>query len=160
MINKKENYQQLLVLVQALLDDESDIIANLANVAALLYEHLSDLNWVGFYLKRGHDLVVGPFQGKVACSRIHLYKGVCGRALELKQIINVPNVHEFEGHIVCDSASNSELVIPLIVNDQAIGVLDIDAPILNRFDQDDETYLSKIVALINKKLPDSFNREA
>ncbi len=154
--NKIEAYELLEAQIHAILQDEDDIIANLANVSAILNEFMRDINWVGFYLIKSNDLVVGPFQGKVACSRIPLYKGVCGKAVYDKQLVNMPNVHEFEGHIACDSASNSEIVLPLLKNDQVIGVLDIDSPIFNRFDDIDEQHLQNIVSMINKKLPDQF----
>ena len=160
MTPKIKSYQNLVALVDALLDSEGDLIANLANVSALLFEHIDKLNWVGFNLKKGDDLVLGPFQGKVACSRIPLYKGVCGKAMQDQQVINVPNVLDFPGHIVCDHASRSEIVIPMVVNGHAIGVLDVDAPIFARFDDVDAQYLSEIVDLIIKKLPDAFNQEA
>ena len=154
--NKIEAYELLEAQIHAILQDEDDIIANLANVSAILFEFMRDINWVGFYLIKSNDLVVGPFQGKVACSRIPLYKGVCGKAVYDKQLVNMPNVHKFEGHIACDSASNSEIVLPLLKNDQVIGVLDIDSPIFNRFDDIDEQHLQNIVSMINKKLPDQF----
>ncbi len=154
--NKEEAYQLLVMQVDALLQDEDDVIANLANVAALLYEYVKDINWVGFYLIKKDQLIVGPFQGKVACSRIKLYDGVCGKAVLDRSILNVSNVHAFEGHIACDSASNSELVVPIFINDKIVGVLDIDSPSYSRFDQTDEKYMQMIVSLLAKKLPDTF----
>ncbi len=154
--DRQEAYDLLVVQVKAILADENDLIANLANVSAVLFEFINDINWVGFYLIKGDDLVVGPFQGKVACSRIPLYKGVCGKAVKDNKMINMENVHQFEGHIACDSASNSEIVFPLFVNNTVIGVLDIDSPKFNRFDKIDEDNLQKVVTEITKKLSDSF----
>lgn len=154
--NKQEAYALLKQQVEAIILDEEDVIANLANVSAVLYEVMEDINWVGFYLLKNNELVVGPFQGKVACSRIPLTKGVCAKAIMTKTIQNIVDVHAFEGHIACDSASNSELVIPIIKNEVAIGVLDIDSPVFSRFDQDDEDMAQAIVNILIKKLPDSF----
>lgn len=154
--NKQEAYALLKQQVEAIILDEEDVIANLANVSAVLYEVMEDINWVGFYLLKNNELVVGPFQGKVACSRIPLTKGVCAKAIMTKTIQNIADVHAFEGHIACDSASNSELVIPIIKNEVAIGVLDIDSPVFSRFDQDDEDMAQAIVNILIKKLPDSF----
>ena len=153
--NKQEAYDLLIAQTKAIIESESDTIANLANVSSIIYEFLHDVNWVGFYLVKDTDLVVGPFQGKVACSRIALYKGVCGRAVENKEMVNIANVHAFEGHIACDSASNSEIVFPLIINNNVIGVLDIDSPSLNRFDELDEKNLQLLVNVLVKKLLDS-----
>lgn len=125
---------ELLRELKALLEDETDMIANAANMSALIYQSIPNLNWVGFYFLKGNELVLGPFQGKVACTRIMLGKGVCGTAFTEKKILNVPDVHLFEGHIACDSASRSELVVPLYRGELGIGVLDIDSPLLNRFD--------------------------
>jgi GAF domain-containing protein len=124
----------LLSELKALLEDETDVIANAANMSAFLYENIPNLNWVGFYFLKGDELVLGPFQGKIACTRIKLGKGVCGTAFLEKKLLNVPDVHSFEGHIACDSASRSELVIPLYKGDEGIGVLDVDSPLLDRFD--------------------------
>ena len=128
-----ENYETVLLQLKGLTDGESDLIANLSNAAALLNHFLDDINWVGFYLAKGQELVLGPFQGLPACIRIPFHKGVCGHAATTKQTVVVSNVHEFPGHIACDEATNSEIVIPLIKDDQLIGVLDIDSPVLNRF---------------------------
>jgi L-methionine (R)-S-oxide reductase len=153
--DKQETYTLLVSQVKAILSDEDDMIANLANISAILFEFMEDINWVGFYLIKGDHLIVGPFQGKVACSRIPLYKGVCGKAAKDKKMVNIENVHQFQGHIACDSASNSEIVFPLIVNNNVIGVLDIDSPKFDRFDYIDEENLQKIVDELTKKLPDS-----
>lgn len=150
--NKEEAYELLIAQTQAIIESETDIIANLANVSAVIYEFLPDVNWVGFYLIKDKDLVVGPFQGKIACSRFPMYNGVCGEAVKTRKMINVLDVHNFDGHIACDSASNSEIVFPLIINDKVFGVLDIDSPIFNRFDETDEKYLQMLVNVLTKKL--------
>ena len=123
--------------MRALLEGERDAIANFANTASLLYHSLPELNWVGFYLLKDGELVVGPFQGKPACVRIALGKGVCGTAAARRATVIVANVHEFDGHIACDSASNSEIVVPLLRGNELIGVLDVDSPKFARFDQED-----------------------
>lgn len=121
----------------SLIEGEQNSVAVLANVSALLNDTLDDLNWVGFYLTQGDELVLGPFQGRVACYRIPIGRGVCGSAALSKETQCIGDVHAFPGHIACDSASNAELVVPLIINDNVYGVLDIDSPSLNRFDQHD-----------------------
>ncbi|MBV8097828.1 MAG: GAF domain-containing protein, partial [Verrucomicrobia bacterium] len=138
-IDKKTQYAEINQALQAVLTGESDRIANLANAAALLFWSLLAVNWAGFYLLKEQGLVLGPFQGKIACVRIKLGQGVCGTAAEQRQTLVVPNVHEFSGHIACDSASNSEIVVPIIKNDALIGVLDIDSPEFARFDDNDKT---------------------
>ncbi|WLR44195.1 GAF domain-containing protein [Bacillus carboniphilus] len=148
---KEENYQLILKQLQALLDGEENVIANLANASALLNNFLSEVNWVGFYLTEGDQLVLGPFQGLPACVRIPNGKGVCGTAAATKSIQRVANVHEFPGHIACDAATQSEIVIPIIVNEDVIGVLDIDSPIKDRFDEVDEQYLNKFVKIIENQ---------
>ncbi|WP_254509101.1 GAF domain-containing protein [Anatilimnocola floriformis] len=137
-------YSQLLRELVSVFEGERDWIANTANCAALLFQTLPDLNWAGFYFLRGNDLVLGPFQGKPACVRIPLGKGVCGTAGIRRETIVVPDVHQFPGHIACDSASQSEIVVPLIVGTRLIGVLDLDSPILNRFSADDAAGLAAI----------------
>jgi GAF domain-containing protein len=141
-------YTELHRSLASLLEGERDWIANLANTSALLWQELCDINWVGFYLLKGDDLVLGPFQGKPACVRIPLGKGVCGSAARARKSIVVQNVHEFDGHIACDTASNSELVVPLIKNDQLLGVLDIDSPRLARFDEQDRIGLENVAAIL------------
>lgn len=143
-----ENYETVLLQLKGLTDDESDLIANLSNAAALLNHFLDDINWVGFYLAKDQELVLGPFQGLPACIRIPFHKGVCGHAATTKQTVVVSNVHEFPGHIACDEATNSEIVIPLIKDDQLIGVLDIDSPVLNRFSEIDQNYLEQFVQIL------------
>jgi L-methionine (R)-S-oxide reductase len=141
-------YPQLAAELQALIAGEADMIANLANAAALLFNALPDINWAGFYLMKEGELVVGPFQGKPACVRIALGRGVCGTAAARRSTIIVPNVHEFPGHIACDSASNSEIVVPMISNGELLGVLDIDSPQFARFDAQDQAGLEKFVATL------------
>jgi L-methionine (R)-S-oxide reductase len=135
---------EIIETAKNLIENEQDYIANAANLSALLFQALPDINWAGFYFLRGHELVLGPFQGNPACIRIALGKGVCGTAAQSKQTVIVPNVHEFSGHIACDSASNSEIVIPLLKNQFVIGVLDIDSPLFNRFSHEDKHLLEKI----------------
>ena len=127
-----------------MMEGERDFIANSANCAALLFQSLPDLNWAGFYYLKGTDLVLGPFQGKPACVRIGPGRGVCGAAAARRETLVVPNVHEFPGHIACDSESNSEIVIPLLNGERVLGVLDLDSPLLNRFDESDSRGLQSI----------------
>lgn len=138
-------YDTLNRQVIALLSGEDDQIAALANFSALLNDNLTDLNWVGFYLLKNKQLVLGPFQGKVACTRIPIGKGVCGTAVEKNQTQRIADVHQFVGHIACDSASVSELVVPLRHNGDVIGVLDIDSPSLSRFDEIDQQGIETLV---------------
>ena len=150
--SKSAGYAQLDAALAALLAGEHDLIANLANTSALLFTTLPQLNWAGFYLLRSPDeLVLGPFQGKPACVRIALGRGVCGTAAAARRTVLVPNVHEFPGHIACDSASNSEIVLPLINNNgELLGVLDLDSPLLGRFDEQDQRGLEAIVDILMK----------
>jgi L-methionine (R)-S-oxide reductase len=141
-------YVALESQLRALLLGEMDFIANCANMAALLWLALPDLNWAGFYRLVDNQLVLGPFQGKPACVRIQMGKGVCGTAAATRQTVLVPDVHAFPGHIACDAASNSEIVIPLIKNGQLLGVLDVDSPKLGRFDTEDQTGLEKLAAVL------------
>lgn len=145
---KSETYPQIIEQVQALIHDETDFLANMANTSSLLYHLLPEVNWVGFYLYREEQLILGPFHGKPACVRIAIGKGVCGTAAERKETVVVPDVHQFPGHIACDAASQSEIVVPMIKEGRLIGVLDIDSPIKNRFDETDQTYLEKIVEIL------------
>lgn len=142
---REQNYESVIRQLQALLEGEEDLIANLSNASALLNQFLDHINWVGFYLYRGEELVLGPFQGLPACVRIPLTRGVCGKAARERTTVRVANVHEFPGHIACDAASQSEIVIPIIKNGELIGVLDIDSPKLERFDETDQHYLEKFV---------------
>jgi len=144
-MSKRDKYAALNRTLAALLAGERDWIANLANTAALIYGELEDINWVGFYLFKDGELVLGPFQGKPACVRIAIGKGVCGTAAQRRASIVVPNVHEFDGHIACDSASNSELVVPLLSGDELLGVLDLDSPRFERFDDEDRAGAEVIV---------------
>ncbi len=136
--DKPEFYRLLQLQLQALISDEQDSLANLCNSSALLYQQLSQINWLGFYLFKGDQLVLGPFQGRTACVRISLGQGVCGTAAVEKKTLVVPDVHQFPGHIACDAASRSEIVIPLLDGNSLLGVLDIDSPITNRFDHHDQ----------------------
>lgn len=143
-------YKLILVKLEGLLSSESDWLANISNSTALLYTYLSDINWAGFYFMKEGELILGPFQGKTACTRIKSGKGVCGTAVvEMKTQI-VPDVHLFQGHIACDSASNSEIVVPIIKDGRVYGVLDIDSPIKSRFDETDAKYLQLFVDKLNK----------
>ena len=143
-------YQRLCCEMQALISGHK--IADLSNAAALIYNALDDLNWAGFYLKEGDILVLGPFQGKPACIEIPMGRGVCGTAAIMNETLVVENVHEFSGHIACDGASNSEIVIPLRANGNVVGVLDIDSPIFNRFDDKDKAGLEALAKIIEKVL--------
>ena len=147
--SKPELYSTLAGQLQSLVGEEEDAVANMANCAALLFHSLPDVNWAGFYLLKGNELVLGPFQGLPACIRIPLGRGVCGTAAEQRVTLRVPDVDEFPGHIACDSASRSELVIPLLTRGgELLGVLDIDSPVLDRFDIDDEAGLSQLASII------------
>jgi len=144
--DKPEQYRQLLEQARGLLGGERDRIANAANLSALVYHALPDLNWVGFYFYDGRELVVGPFQGLPACVRIPLDRGVCGAAARTRTTQRVPDVHAFPGHIACDAASRSELVVPLVDGDALVGVFDLDSPVPDRFDEDDQRGLEAIAA--------------
>ncbi|WP_232366491.1 GAF domain-containing protein [Salinimonas sediminis] len=146
-------YQRLEQQARALLSGESDTIANMANISALLYNELDGVNWAGFYLYKEEQLVLGPFQGQPACIRIPMGKGVCGTAAATLTTQRIDDVHAFDGHIACDAASNSEIVIPLVVNGALLGVLDIDSPDFNRFNSEDEAGLTAIAnALVETQL--------
>jgi L-methionine (R)-S-oxide reductase len=147
-LSKEEQYQSLIPQIEALITGETDLIANLGNICAALKEQFKWL-WVGFYLVRGEELVLGPFQGPVACTRIKIGRGVCGTAWHQRQAIIVPDVNEFPGHIACSSASVSEIVIPLFKNGEVVGVLDVDSEQAAHFDAVDEYYLVEILKLIN-----------
>lgn len=146
--SKTEQYSSLAEQLRSLLEGERDFIANAANFSALLYHSLPDLNWAGVYLQKEGELVLGPFQGKPACVRIAMGKGVCGTAAAQRETILVDNVHDFPGHIACDSASNSEIVVPLINDGQLIGVLDLDSPSVARFDDEDARGLNDLVKIL------------
>ena len=145
-------YRDLIQELDALLTGERDPTANAANAAAAIYHSLPALNWAGFYFLRDGELVLGPFQGRPACVRIPLGKGVCGAAASQRQTMLVPDVEAFPGHIACDSASRSELVVPLLVGDRLIGVLDLDSPELNRFDADDQAGCEALAQVIVRHL--------
>ena len=149
-VSKSDLYAQLASQLRSLLEGERDSIANAANFASLLFHSLPDLNWVGFYLYKDGELVLGPFQGQPACVRIAMGKGVCGIAAERRETMVVDNVHEFPGHIACDSASNSEIVVPIIKGDRLIGVLDLDSPSLGRFAEEDARGLNELVEIFVK----------
>jgi len=144
---KSEKYERILGSTQALLSGETDLVANLANVCALIKTEF-DFWWVGFYLVKNGELVLGPFQGPVACTRIAKGKGVCGTSWAKSESIVVPDVHQFEGHIACSAASNSEIVVPMVHHGGVWGVLDVDSTELGSFDETDRIYLEKIVGLI------------
>ena len=144
---KPELYRDLATQLAALLAGEADLVANAANMAALIYHGLSDLNWAGFYFRRGEELVLGPFQGRPACVRIPIGSGVCGTAAARTETVLVADVHDFPGHIACDPASRSELVVPLIEAGQVSGVLDLDSPLPARFDAADQEGCERLVAL-------------
>jgi GAF domain-containing protein len=145
---KSELYASLVAQLRSLLKGEYDFIANAANFSALVYNSLPDVNWAGFYLLHEDELVLGPFQGKPACVRIAMGKGVCGFAVQQGETVIVPNVHEFPGHIACDTASNSEIVIPLFDGERVLGVFDVDSPTLKRFDDRDAEGLNELVTVL------------
>lgn len=149
---KNQIYRLLLEQGKALLADETDLIANMANVSALIFNSLPNLNWAGFYIMRHGELVLGPFQGQVACVRIPVGKGVCGTCVATGEIQLVADVHAFPGHIACDAASNSEIVLPVRHNGEIIAVLDIDSPLHNRFDHDDLAGLAQLVEVFEQRL--------
>lgn len=146
--DKETFYKQLLPYIEALLEGEQDMIANMANMSSLLFNMMPDVNWAGFYIYKEMQLVLGPFHGLPACIRIPMGKGVCGTAAVSRQTQLVMDVHDFPGHIACDGDTNSEIVIPIMVNSKLIGVLDIDSPILKRFDDIDQRYLQQCVDLL------------
>lgn len=146
--DKPSFYDDLRLAAQGLVSGESDLIANCANLSALLFHSLPDINWAGFYLLRDGELVVGPFQGKPACVRIALGEGVCGTAASRRETLIVDNVENFPGHIACDVDSRSEIVIPIMAGKELIGVLDIDAPIAARFDEADRAGLETLITVL------------
>jgi L-methionine (R)-S-oxide reductase len=151
-MNKNELYQELYQQVDALISDEPDLIANMANISALLFEHLSQVNWVGFYRLINNELVLGPFQGKVACIRIPVGVGVCGTAVSKCSTQRIADVHAFDGHIACDATSNSEIVIPVQVGDSIIAVLDVDSTAYDNFDENDQQGLEAIINLFENMI--------
>jgi GAF domain-containing protein len=146
--NKKDQYESLIPQLSALLKGEDDLIANLANISAALKQQFNWL-WVGFYLVKNNELVLGPFQGPVACTRIAKGRGVCGSSWEQAKTLIVPDVEKFAGHIACSSASRSEIVVPIIISEKVVGVLDVDSEYLDHFDETDQHYLEKVVLMIS-----------
>ena len=151
-ISMTMNHEEILEQLQALMDPEYPVVSNLANAAALLYEKMEQVNWAGFYLMHAGRLVLGPFQGNPACIHIEIGKGVCGTAVQEKRIIRVADVHQFPGHIACDSASRSEIVLPLEKDGEIFGVLDIDSQVLDRFSEEDEAGLKEIAELLQEMI--------
>ncbi len=151
---REKDYQMVIKQLRALLDGETNQLANLANASAILNQFLSDINWVGFYLyeEENEQLVLGPFQGLPACVRIQNGKGVCGTASKEEKTMRIDNVHEFPGHIACDAASQSEIVVPMYASGKLLGVLDIDSPKVGRFDRVDQEYLEKFTAALEDYL--------
>ena len=147
--HKVEQYQSILPQIRAIVEDESDVIANLANICAALKQQFGWF-WIGFYLVKGNELVLGPFQGPIACTRIAKGRGVCGSAWQQQQVIVVPDVDQFPGHIACSSDSKSEIVLPIMKNGECVGVLDIDSDELNQFDEIDAEYLKQLMSVIEK----------
>ncbi|KAA3617526.1 MAG: GAF domain-containing protein [Calditrichaeota bacterium] len=145
------DYKLLEKQLKSLFENETDMIANMANMSAFVFQEMKDINWAGFYIARENQLVLGPFQGKVACVRIPWGKGVCGSAAEKQETILVENVHEFPGHIACDSASNSELVIPVIINNKTFAIFDIDSPSLGRFTEEDKKGVETLVKVFENR---------
>src|SRR5690348_2204428 len=157
--SKADAYKRIYGQLSELIQGERDFLANAANTVSLLFSTLPELNWVGFYFLKGDQLVLGPFQGKPACSRIALKNGVCGAAATRRETVIVPDVNQFPGHIACDTASKSEITVPLLNWGRLLGVLDVDSPVLNRFDEDDAEGLESVMALflsslVTNDLPD------
>lgn len=149
-----ERYANIVQSLEHITEGESNLVANLANTASVLYHSLRDVNWAGFYLVDGKELVLGPFHGKPACIRIAMGRGVCGWAASERRTVIVPDVAEFPGHIACDAASSSEIVVPLVKNGVLIGVMDLDSPLLDRFTDDDARGLEQIAVLLMSRLTD------
>lgn len=158
--NKQQHYAQIVQQVEAIVAGEQDLIANMANISAILYWALENVNWAGFYLVKEEQLVLGPFHGQPACIRIPIGRGVCGSAVSDNSVQLIEDVHQFSGHIACDAASNSEIVLPIRQNNQIIAVLDIDSPNFARFDLDDQTGLSQIVEILQATLGNDAEVEA
>ncbi|MHC1734380.1 MAG: GAF domain-containing protein [Erysipelotrichaceae bacterium] len=148
---RSDDHGLFLAQLKALIEDEPDFLANMANMASLIYHTFSELNWAGFYLMKENELVLGPFMGKPACTRIKLENGVCGKAARTREVQNIADVHAFEGHIACDSASNSELVVPMVKNDELIGVLDLDSVAFSRFTPLDQSTMIQAVSILLAK---------
>ncbi|GAB2993638.1 GAF domain-containing protein [Psychrosphaera aestuarii] len=158
-MDKKEFYREIIMQAKALCEGEPNLIANLSNISAILFERLDDVNWAGFYLMgksvngESDELILGPFQGRAACVRIPVGRGVCGTAVAENKTQLIFDVHEFEGHIACDAASNSEVVVPIVVDGSVVAVLDIDSPSVGRFDQEDATGMEQLVEMIQTIWP-------
>lgn len=150
--NREQNYKYMVYCVKDQFETEKDLIANLSNISAMIKFYMDDCNWAGFYFNKENTLVLGPFQGLPACIRIPLGKGVCGTAAKEEKILRVEDVHKFPGHIACDCASNSEIVIPIFKDGEVFGVLDIDSPSISRFSELEEFYLKQVVELIEKNI--------
>jgi L-methionine (R)-S-oxide reductase len=146
------DHKLLVEQVTSLLAGQNDLVANAANLSSLLFHSLDNVNWVGFYFLKGDELIVGPFQGRPACVAIPLGRGVCGTSAETCQVLRVADVHAFQGHIVCDLASRSEIAVPLVRDEILFGVLDLDSPVTDRFDQDDEIFLIEIASIFINSL--------
>mgnify|MGYP000565809208 CR=1 FL=1 len=151
-MTKADFYSHLVQQAQAIIADEQDVVANMANLSALLFDALEQVNWAGFYRLVDNELVLGPFQGKVACIRIPVGKGVCGTAVSEQRTQRIADVHQFSGHIVCDAASNAEIVIPVYADDVIVGVLDIDSVAYERFDEEDQKGLEAVVEVFQQSL--------
>lgn len=149
-MNRKDNYETMLSMLKGQISEEEDLIANLANASSIINIMTDNINWAGFYLMKDGELVVGPFQGKPACNRIKIGKGACGTAVSERKVQRVDNVHEFQGHIACDSASNSEIVVPIIKDDIVYGVLDIDSEEFSRFGELEEEFFTRFVEILNE----------
>jgi len=151
-MNKTGFYRQLNEQVKSLIFDETDLIANMANISALLFSQLEDVNWIGFYRVINSELVLGPFQGNVACIRIPVGTGVCGTAVKTKLTQRIDDVHQFKGHIACDTKSNAEIVIPVMLDNEVVAVLDIDSETFERFDEEDQQGLETLVTMFEKNI--------
>ncbi len=150
--DREKNYKYMVLAIKDLLENEQDEVANFSNISSFINVYMDKINWVGFYFMKDGELVLGPFQGGPACIRIKVGNGVCGTCVEQKKVMIVKNVHEFPGHIACDSNTNSEIVLPITVNDKVYGVLDIDSPEFERFDELEEKFLMEVVKLIENFL--------
>ncbi len=153
--NKEDNYKLMLQQYPHVLSTSNDVIANLSNTSAILNFYMKDINWAGFYINKNEKLILGPFQGFLACTEIAFNRGVCGACATTRETQLVKNVHDFPGHIACDDITNSEIVIPIIVNDKLYGVLDVDSPLVNNFDEIDQKYLEALVQELEKFLEGS-----
>lgn len=146
----KEKYENMLIMLEGLISDDESIITKLCNVSALINALIDNINWCGFYILKNEELILGPFQGMPACTKIKIGAGVCGTALRTRKTMRIENVHSFEGHIACDAASNSELVVPIIKNNIIYGVLDLDSADIGRFTEIEQQYLEKSIKILNK----------